>query len=356
NMPPSHGNDIFLTIDLDVQRLAEKCLGERKGSIVVLDNRSGGVIAMACYPRFNPNTFAVDYPQLIKDPDKPLLNRPIQALLPPGSTFKIVTALTGLAEGKIDLDTQFYCAGSITLGKHKFRCTSAHGYVDIRRAIERSCNVYFFHTAKRLAGSAMREGAMQFGFGNKTGIDLPYEASGNVPLPRYAGERLNLSIGQGELLVTPLQMAQLAATAANGGIVVKPHLMRKIIADDGTILREAETSEPDITDIPQEYFLPVREALRQVTISGTARRKGLGELGVAGKTGTAQIGSSHKNHLWFVGYVPFDAPRYAFCVVVERSTGHGGSVAAPIARELVSGILEIEEANKKFAAKTNTLR
>lgn len=358
DMPPRHGNGIFLTIDLDIQRLAEDSLGERKGSVVVIDSRTGDILAMASYPRFNPNTFSTDYDQLIKDPDKPLLNRPIQALLPPGSTFKIVTALTALAEGKIDLNTHFYCSGSITLGKHKFRCTSAHGHVDLKRAIEYSCNVYFFETAKRLSGKAMREWAKRLGFGNKTGIDLPYEASGNVPLPKYTGERLNMSIGQGALIVTPLQMTLLASAAASGGIMVKPHLLKKTVTDGGVTVREAETPEAHAIDMAKEHFPAVREALRQVVISGTARRKGLEELGVAGKTGTAQIGNSDKNHAWFVGYAPFDTPRYAFCVVLEHTTGHGGEVAGPVARDLVSGILDIEKANKRLTAKrtAGTLR
>ncbi|MCP4363729.1 MAG: hypothetical protein GY800_00275, partial [Planctomycetes bacterium] len=141
NMPPSHGYDTYLTLDLDIQRQAEECLGERKGSIVVLDTHTGGVVAMASYPRFDPNTFGADYGQLVANRDKPLLNRSTQALLPPGSTFKMVTALTALAEGKIALSTHFYCAGAVNVGNRRVRCTSSHGYVDLKRAIEHSCNV-----------------------------------------------------------------------------------------------------------------------------------------------------------------------------------------------------------------------
>ncbi|OHB92624.1 MAG: hypothetical protein A3G17_07795 [Planctomycetes bacterium RIFCSPLOWO2_12_FULL_50_35] len=351
DMPPRHGDGVFLTIDLDVQRLAEECLGETKGSIVVMGTHTGEILAMASYPRFNPNTLGADYNKLIKDPDTPLLNRPTQALLPPGSTFKIVTALTALAEGKIDLNTHFYCSGSITVGEFKFRCTSAHGPVDLKRAIEHSCNVYFFETAKRLDGRAIKEWTEKFGFGSETGVDLPYEASGDVPLPRYPGERINVSIGQGALVVTPLQMTQLASAVANSGIMVRPHLLKKIVADDDATVRKVEAPELREIDIPKEHFPAVQEALRQVVISGTARGKGLEELGVAGKTGTAQTGSSDKNHAWFVGYIPFDAPRYAFCVVVEHTTGHGGEVAGPITRKLVSGILDIEKADKLLTAK-----
>jgi penicillin-binding protein 2 len=351
NMPPSHGYDIYLALDLDIQRQAEECLGERKGSIVVLDTRTGGVLAMASYPRFDPNTFGADYGQLLKNQDKPLLNRSIQALLPPGSTFKMVTALTALAEGKIDLNTHFYCAGAINVGNRRFRCTSSHGNIDLKSAIERSCNVYFFETAKRLNGKAINGWARKFGFGDKTGIDLPFEATGNVPLPKYTGERLNVSIGQGDLLVTPLQMAQMVSTIANDGRTARPHLLRKVVTDDGAFIRKEETDDSHLAGLPGEDFLPVREAMRQVVIGGTARRKGLEQLGVAGKTGTAQIGSGDKNHLWFVGYAPFNAPRYAFCVVLERTPGHSGSVAAPVARQLIAGILETERKNKQFAAK-----
>ncbi|MCB7128113.1 MAG: penicillin-binding protein 2 [Candidatus Brocadiales bacterium] len=350
DMPPRHGNDVFLTIDLDIQRLAEEILGKNNGSIVVLDTRSGDVLAMASHPGFNPNTFAADYGRLLNDPGKPLLNRPIQALLPPGSAFKIVTALTALSEGEIDLDTRFQCSGSITLGGRKFRCHSFHGSVDLLRGIEHSCNVYFYNAARRLSGTAMNEWARAFGFGNKTGIDLPYEASGNVPLPKYAGERLNLSIGQGQLLVTPLQMAQLVSTVANAGVVLSPHLLKKVVTDDGVTLREYKADRPDIIDIPEEDFIAIQRALRQVVISGTAKRKGLDKLRAAGKTGTAQIGNSNKNHLWFVGYAPFDAPRYAFCITIERAAGHSGAVTGPMAGKLVSGLYDIERARRKFVA------
>ncbi|MEE9200385.1 MAG: penicillin-binding transpeptidase domain-containing protein [Candidatus Brocadiales bacterium] len=356
DMPPSHGNDLFLTLDLDIQRLAEKLLGEKRGAIVVLDTYDGGVLAMASYPRFDANTLGADYNRLAKDPGKPLLNRPIQALLPPGSTFKIVTALTALSSGKIDLNTHFNCSGAVTLGEHRFRCNSVHGSVDLARGIEQSCNVFFFNTARRLNNRTMNEWARKFGFGSKTGVDLPYEASGSVPLPKYTGERLNTAIGQGELLVTPLQMAQLLATVANDGILLRPHLLKKIVTDAGVTVLEPETPEPQILEeISEEDLLAVKAALRQVVISGTARRKGLKELGVAGKTGTSQIGGTNKNHLWFVGYFPFDSPRYAFCITLERTTGHGGSVAAPIAHDLVSGILDIEQTNRKLAARENKL-
>ncbi len=172
-----------------------------------------------------------------------------------------------------------------------------------------------------------------------------------MPLPRYTGERLNISIGQGELLVTPLQMAQMVSAVANGGIIVKPHLLKKVVTDDGATIREAITPEPKRINITKGHFHTIQAALRQVVISGTARGRGLKELGVAGKTGTAQIGNSDKNHVWFVGYFPFDDPRYAFCIVVEYTPGHGGGVAGPIARELVSGILEINRARQQLTAK-----
>lgn len=347
-MPPQPGNNIFLTIDLDIQRLAEEALGKRKGSVIVMDSSTGEVLAMASYPVFNPNTFAMDYERLEKNPDKPFLNRSIQALLPPGSTFKLVTALAALDERDIAQGTNFCCEGELKIGSQRLRCTVPHGPVDLEKAIEHSCNVYFFETAKRLDGKALERWAKTFGFGGKTGIDLPYEKSGHLPLPTSLGQRLNLSIGQGELLVTPLQMTRMIAAIANGGELVSPHLVKGITANDGndqTLLElrlehlERGQVGGNSIEIAPEHLLTLRRALRQVVVGGTARGMGLKELGVAGKTGTAQTPGKDLNHAWFVGYVPFDNPRYCFCVVVEDTPGHGGEIAGPIARELVSGLL-----------------
>lgn len=339
NIPPRHGDNVFLTVDLDIQKVAEEALGQRKGSVIVMNPYTGEVMAMVSSPRFNPNTFNKDPERLQNDPGRPFINRPIQTLSPPGSTFKLITALAGLEEGGIEPGTQFLCRGELKVRDRRLRCTSLHGLTGLDRAIEHSCNIYFFELAKRLDGQLLQGWAEKFGLAEKTGIDLPYEKSGNMPLPVSLGQRLNVSIGQGDLLVTPLQMTRVIAAIANGGILVRPFLLKKITNADGAILQEARPEGEKEIGIPPRYLLALQGALRRVVVGGTAKGMGLEELGVAGKTGTAQTPAKDLNHAWFIGYFPHDNPRYCFSVMVEDTPGHGGEVAGPIARELVAGIL-----------------
>jgi penicillin-binding protein 2 len=358
DMPPQPGRDLFLTLDIEIQGLAESALrglGDKSGSIVVMDTHTGEVLALVSYPGFDPNTFNKDYSRLISNPQKPLLNRPIQAVLPPGSTFKPVTALAALATGDIGPTTQFYCGGKLTIGDRTWRCTSSHHQLGLEEALEHSCNTYFYEVAKRLGGSNLEGMARTFGLGEKTGIDLPFEGSGLVSSASSTGERLNLSIGQGDLLVTPLQMTRTMAAIANGGRLVKPHLLRRVVSleedrrwEDTSYGAQKECHIP----IPPEHLKVLRNALRKVVIGGTARGTGLDVLEVAGKTGTSQTGSKGVYHAWFLGYMPYNNPRYCLCVVVEDTTGHGGEVAAPIARQLAQGLLQKD--NLQFTARRDT--
>lgn len=342
DMPPRAGHDLFLTLDLDVQRLAESALsglGDKNGSIVVMETQTGEILAMASYPGFDPNTFNQDYTVLASDPRNPILNRPLQAVLPPGSIFKPVTALAALAEGKITPATQFYCGGKLVVGDRTCRCTSSHYQIGLEGAIEHSCNIYFYEVAKRLEAANLEGKARAFGLGGKTGIDLPFEGSGLVPSTRSLGERLNLSIGQGELLTTPLQMTRMMAAIANGGRLVRPHLLKREVSLEEDMQWEEISQKEGSVAIPPEHLKVLRSALRKVVVSGTARGKGLDALEVAGKTGTSQTGLKGVYHAWFLGYMPYNNPHYCFCVVVEETTGHGGEIAAPIAQQLAQGLL-----------------
>ncbi len=352
NMAPKIGNDLFLAIDIDIQRLAEaalKGLGGKNGSIVVMEVNTGEILALASHPGFNPNTFNLDYRQLADDPSKPFLNRPLQAALPPGSAFKPIVALAALEEGGITNATQFFCGGKMVVGDRAYHCISAHYQIEMERAIEHSCNIYFYEIAKKLKGESLEKMARAFGLGQRTGIDLPFEGVGLVPKVRSLGERLNFSIGQGDLLVTPLQMTRVMATIANGGKIVGPHLLKKVVSLDEEVAWENAPRSVGSVVIPSEHLKVLQNALRKVVVSGTARGKGLDPLLVAGKTGTSQIGLKGLYHAWFCGYLPYNNPRYCFCVVVEEVPGHGGEIAAPVAREIAQGLLSQDTA--KLTAK-----
>ncbi|MGR3292861.1 MAG: penicillin-binding protein 2 [Candidatus Scalindua sp.] len=338
--PSTPGNNIFLTIDSRIQAIAEKALGKKKGSVIVMDPWNGEIIAMASFPRYNLNTFNKDYTALSKNPLKPFLNRPIQSVLPPGSTFKIITAIAALEEGKIDENTHFPCYGSLKVGNRRFRCHTRHGHglLNVEEAIQYSCNIFFYETAKILGGTLLKKWAENFGFGNATGINLPYEKKGNFPEPRSISQTINLSIGQGAMLVTPIQVVRMIATIANGGWYTKPHILRIISDYKGNILVNNKYDLTEKINISDKNMNIIRHSLRKVVTDGTAKRAGLKELRVAGKTGTSQTARADENHAWFVGYAPFENPKYCFVVVVEHTKGHGAAVAGPIIREILTQI------------------
>jgi len=339
-VPPEPGKDIYLTIRADFQRAANEALhwaAERpdlafeRGALVILDVNTGAVLAAATYPSYDLRSFQEEFRRLRSDPMSPLLFRPAQAALPTGSVYKLITAIAGLEEGKITPSTTLHCAGGVRFQGRWFRCTGHHGDVDLRTAIERSCNSYFFQVAAMLDGASMARWGRAFGLGQRTGTDLPFEAAGSVPEPRSLFGRLNLAIGQGRLLCTPLQVAQMCAAIANGGTIIQPHFLERVVRPDGTTVR---WFEPRMQTIPvhEDTLRVVREGMHRVVVGrgGTARRAGLARFDVAGKTGTAELGAGRPNHAWFAGYAPFEHPRIAFAVVSERCPGHGGSHAAPI--------------------------
>ncbi|MBM4055838.1 MAG: penicillin-binding protein 2 [Planctomycetes bacterium] len=335
--PPVSGNDIYLTIDSKIQSHAEKALGNNRGVIIVMEPQTGEILALANNPRYNPNTLNNDFTRLNRDSKKPLLNRTIQGALPPGSVFKVITAIAAMSQNTINLHTNFECNGYTNYKNIIFRCwsDSGHGSVAIEDAIPFSCNVFFFETAKRLEKELLYDWAKKFGIGEKTGIDLLFEKAGNLPDIKTTATAMNVAIGQGALLTTPLQLVRVYAAIANGGTLVQPHIMSKIKNKQGEILKTFSPDTGKKIDMRPEILSVIQKALQEVVTRGTAKNKGLEVYKVAGKTGTAETGR-RDNHAWFAGYAPYDNPQYVFLILVEHTQEHGGTIAGPIAKELMS--------------------
>lgn len=322
--PARAGRDVHLTIDLALQRAAEDALDYRRGAVVALDPATGEVLVLASHPGFDPNTLRGDYGRLLKDPGKPLINRAVRGEYPAGSIFKLVTASAALEAG-LDPRAAITCDGALYEGTTRYGCDAVHGTVDLPRALEISCNVFFFHAGRRVGSRQLAARARAFGFGSSTGLSLGgEELGGAVP----AGDPLNLAVGQGKLLVTPVQAACMVATLANGGRLVRPVLRPGRISPD---------APPSAPVVGPEALAEIREGMRRVVLSGTGSHAGLGAYQVLGKTGTAQVGKRDEGgpspHAWFVCYGPDAAPALAVAVLVEHG-GAGGEVAAPIAAAL----------------------
>lgn len=355
---PRSGEDVQLTLDMRVQALAEDALGEVPGSVVVIDPRNGDVLAMASRPGFDPNGFvprisAEQWKRFNEDPEFPLVNRCVAGGYAPGSTFKPVTALAGLEHETAHAGDVHSCPGYFQLGRATFRCWyhSGHGALTMRQAVERSCNVYFFHVGLQTGVERLAAEARAFGLGRKTGIELDYELAGNVPDDAWKrrtqhdawrdGDTCNMAIGQGALVVTPLQMASLTATLANGGKVYRPRLVRGVRALGE---RAFTAKEPELVREmawrPEDIAL-VRNGMRDVVNGtwGTARKVALPNVVIAGKTGTAEFGrkDEKKRHAWMIAFAPFEAPRYAIAMLVDEGIS-GGETAAPRMLKLLSGL------------------
>jgi penicillin-binding protein 2 len=349
-VPAEQGATVMLTIDKRLQRAAEEAFGNRVGAVVAVDPRTGEVLLLASFPRFDPNAFARGvkphvWREIANNPLHPLQNRSIGSRYPPGSTFKIVTAAAGLHFGAITPHTGFYCPGALQLGKWRFRCHRRHNATDFIKAIAASCDVYFYQTGLRLGMPRLAEMSHAFGLGELTGIDLVGESKGNIPTPEwkkkrykqswYDGDTVNASIGQGFVQTTPLQMALVAAAVANRGTVMKPFVVKRVIRPDGTTIDTPPTVLKQIPLTPEQWRW-IEEGMRAAVAGrgGTAHAANIPGIPVAGKTGTAEDPPRHKPHAWFICYAPMDNPRIALAVVVEQG-GHGGAVAAPIARHIL---------------------
>jgi penicillin-binding protein 2 len=381
---PLSGNEIRLTLDVDLQQIAESYMaaGEKSGAVVVLEVNTGRVLAAVSAPSIRIKEFIGGISQdewnaLLDNPKHPLINKVVQATYPPGSTYKMVTALAGLAKGVIDENTGFYCPGHYTFGNRTYRCWrhSGHGAVSLNRAIGESCDVYFYQVGQRVGVDSLAEYAQKLGLGQKTGVEMEYEKEGLTPTKKWKlknrkakwqdGETLSVAIGQGYNLASPLQICVMTSALANGGKVYKPKLVEQVIDIEGNIVENFKSEVVSQTVGLDKYFKLIRKGMEEVVQgkAGTARNVAIEGLRIAGKTGTAQvvrlaqyrglkeaaIPYEFRDHAWFTCYAPADNPEIAVTVLVEHGL-HGGSGAGPIARAVLNqyfhGKADIKEPSK----------
>jgi len=358
---PTSGYNLHLTIDAELTTFIEERLnetlqkiGKQKASVVVIDPRDGGVRALVSVPGYDNNAFAQGisskaYQVLLEDVDQPLFPRATFGEFPPGSTFKPTIAGIALENGLIDRHTSFLSSGGIAVNSWFFPDWKAggHGITNVTKAIAESVNTFFyvigggFGDVRGLGIEQMTEGARLFGFGAQTGIDLPQEADGFLPSMAwkeeakgerwYIGDTYHAAIGQGDVLVTPLQMAMMTSVFANGGTLYAPHLLSHMERDEETISYEPRVTREQV--VSENAIAVVREGMRQAVTEGSARSLSFLSKPVAAKTGTAQAGGDRENHAWFTSFGPYENPELVVTVLVEEG-GEGSSIAAPIARDI----------------------
>jgi len=361
---PVDGPMVHLTIDIDVQSAMEEAMRGQSGSAVALDPETGEVLGLVSNPAYDPNLFATGiepavWNGLIRDPETPLVNRVIQGQYPAGSTFKIVTAVAALQEGVISPSTTYFCPGYLNVYGTMRRCHKAggHGWVNLKQAIAGSCNVYFYHVGVKLEIDRIARYANLLGLGRPSGIDLPNEVGGLIPSTEwkrrtqkavwYPGETVSVAIGQGQVLVTPVQMARLAAAIANGGRLVKPHLLKSVrgIPDAAPAIERVDLGlKPGVLEAVKAGMIAVVE-------EGTGRRTKLDGITIGGKTGSSQVVTharlerdkdAHElqPHGWFVCFAPAENPRIAMAVLVEHGRS-GAESAVPVAARILSRIFKV---------------
>lgn len=373
-MEPVQGSDVQLTVDQDLQVIARQSLGNRAGAVVAMVPQTGEILVMESTPGFNPGIFTgsltpEQWKGISGDPLHPLENRAMRGAYPPGSVFKVVVALAALKTGAIDPAAKVFCPGFMTIGGMTFRCwrREGHGAVDMRDAIVRSCDVYFYALGRALGIDAIAEVGFQLGLGAKTGIVLPDEPPGLMPTrewkrrrfgqPWHPGEHAIAAIGQGYTLTTPLQLAKAMCAALNGGKVYAP----RIIATDESVL------ERDL-QIPGRHLDIIRDSLRGVVedAHGTARALRSKDFTMGGKTGTAQVARGFesrlpdqsdipyrfRDHAWFFGFSPVEKPEIVVVALVEHGGG-GGAMAGPIVRDVIQGYHLAKEAGNEQVRQDN---
>ncbi len=371
DIPPKDGLDLHLAVDADVQALAESLMTNRRGAVVAVDPNNGGVIALVSSPEYDLSDFSgVTSPETWKalndDDSKPLFNRATLTRYPPGSTFKMVLAIAALENHVIDGNFRIVCHGSFKFGNRVFMDEHVHGSVNIVEAIQKSCNVFFYQLMLKVGLDPWAAMGKEFGFGQLADIDIFEENPGLLPTTNYfnrvygegkwtQGYLLSLGIGQGEIGVTPLQMADYTAMLANKGHHYQPHIV-DYIYNNRTHKADTIAYKKDSIQISENAWDLVREGMRRAVMSpgGTGWEARIPGIEVAGKTGTAQ--NPHgKSHAWFIGFAPFDHPKIAICVLVENA-GYGGSFAAPIAGLCMEKYLygEIIRTQPRLAPKVTT--
>lgn len=336
--PNSEGNTLKLTIDHGLQEKANSLLKGKKGSIVVMNPKTGEIYAMVSQPNFNPSTLREDWKTIVEDPDSPFLNRAINGLYAPGSTFKVITAVASLESSNIDRN--YNCTGSTKIDGYVLKDYGgkAHGNLNLEEALVKSCNSYFANMGLQVGKEKMGEVSEKFMLNKSVPFDLPVSKSIS-PYRENIGKTdiAAASIGQGKILVTPLNMAMVASGIANGGDMVKPILVKEIISPDGSVIK---TNYTEIISRATDGFTAneVKNMMVEVVKRGTGKGAGIKNVRVAGKTGTAE-NASGKTHAWFIGFAPADNPKVAISVVLENEGSTGGKSAAPIARDLMIDVL-----------------
>ncbi len=388
------GKSIYLTIDKDLQALSEDLLEEAleqarqaydsetkeyykapAGAIVVMNPKNGEVLAMASYPSYDPRLFTDGIPpdewEALNDPQNhyPLNNRAVNNSYPPGSTIKVVTATAAMIEEVAGSDSEFNCTGKWTGAGQEWPqfcwLRTGHGELSLREGIVESCDTVFYEIGLSFyrmideKGEKMQEWLTKFGLGSPTGIDLPGEDGGRIPTKEwkkewnednpeyqiwYPGDSTNMAIGQGDLLATPLQMANVYCAIANGGVIYKPHIVKKIESNDKKIIKDVGAEKVNDLNISPYILSVLRESLEEVVESGTAKSAFIGfpleDVRIAGKTGSAEMYGRQAN-AWFAAYAPADDPQYVVLVVIEEG-GAGVKAAAPVARKIIESIYGIE--------------
>ena len=362
------GRSLRLSVDLDLQRALEEAYADEAGSAVFLDPNSGAVLAMISRPAYDPNVFAHRFSQdiwerLVNDPRHPLQNRVSLSKFAPGSVFKIVMSIAALEDGIATPARGDHCTGTWRFGEKVYQCWAVrkggHGYLTMREAIIQSCNIYFYHLGNDMGIERISKWAHRFGFGEPTGLDLPHEESGTVPDPDWKrrtvlrdptwhpGETISVSIGQGAIEVTPIQMAMFAAAIGNGGTLYRPHLLLSREVREGIEEDERQDYVIRRVELRPRTLEVIRDAMwGVVNEDGTGGRAKIAGRDICAKTGTAQVfrasrdidadklPKDKRDHAWFVGFAPKDNPRIAWAVFVQNG-GHGGTTAAPIARAVL---------------------
>lgn len=360
---PTVGNSVVLTIDAATQKQAEQAFGDQAGAAVAMDVNNGEILAFVSNPGFDPSLFSGKMPadkwkEYLDDQRHPLENKALTGQYPPGSTFKVITALAGLEEGAISENSSVNCTGSYDLGTSTFKCWNKHGHgsTNLKKSLRESCDVYYYQLGERLGVDKISATAKKFLLGSPLGIGLKNEKSGLIPSAEWKqkrfgkrwfhGETLPVSIGQGYVLMTPIQLVSMIATVANEGSVYRPHLVKRVVDADGKPIKEISPELLGKTGISPEHFRMVKQGLFACVNEpgGTGGMARLYDVRVAGKTGTSQVvklrdskqGTPYKyrDHALFVAFAPYDKPEIAVAVVVEHGE-HGGSAAAPIAARIM---------------------
>lgn len=379
--PARSGNNVVLSIDHEIQMILENVFPTcgYNGAVVVVDPKNGDILGLLSWPEFDPNWFV---PSITRDrwsalqtnPNQPLQNRAIQSTYSPGSTFKVPVALAALERDIINTDSRFTCSGYFSLGNITFKCwdTHGHGVMDVRNAIRMSCNVFFYNVGNRFGPQAISQAMRDFGYGQRTGINLENENPGLVPTDEWQarvtrgmqkkmshGESVNMAIGQGALNVTVIQMAMMYAAVANGGTLYKPRLVTRIEDPSGKVVKEFLPEARLQLPVSRQNLDVVREGMLAVVADGTGKRAQVPGVKIAGKTGSAQFKGIDRNtgvivrktRTWFDSFAPYDDPRYAIVVMAEGGES-GGGTCAPMAQKIYDELFKLEKRREAGKAPT----